>query len=76
MDTTGEQAGQVEGGQVEGTQDHGSHDHGSHAADAPAYLPDQPIELDDSNVGAGAATGVWVTGLMLAVMIMLAAFTL
>jgi len=51
--------------------EHEEHDH-----DAPSYLPDQPIELDDSNIDAGAPTGVWVTGLLMLVLIMLAFFAL
>jgi len=50
--------------------------HGDHGADAPDFLPDQPIELDDSDIGAGAPTGVWVTGLLMAVLILLAFFAL
>ena len=58
-----------------GHDDHGHGSHG-HGADAPAFLPDQPIDLDDSDVGAGARTGVWVTGLVVAIMLLLAFFAL
>jgi hypothetical protein len=56
--------------------DHDRHGPGGHADDAPADLPDQPIDLDDSDVGAGASTGVWVVGLLMVVLIMLAFFAL
>ncbi len=36
----------------------------------------QPVEVDDSDVGAGAATGVWVTGLLCCVLLLLAIFGL
>lgn len=36
----------------------------------------QPVEVDDSDIGAGAATGVWVTGLLCVVLLLLAIFGL
>jgi carbon monoxide dehydrogenase subunit G len=44
-------------------------------ADEP-QLADQPAELDDSDVGAGASTGIWVTGLLIVVLLLLAFFAL
>ena len=35
-----------------------------------------PVEVDDSDVGAGAATGVWVTGLLSVVLVLVAIFAL
>ena len=43
---------------------------------AEAQLSDQPLELDDSDVGAGVSTGVWVTGLLVVVLLLLAFFAL
>ena len=43
---------------------------------AEAQLSDQPAELDDRDVGAGASTGMWVTGLLIAVLVLLAFFAL
>ena len=36
----------------------------------------QPVEIDDSDVGAGAELGVWVTALICVVLILLAIFAL
>ena len=36
----------------------------------------QPVEVDDSDIGAGASTGVWVTGLLCVVLVLLAIFGL
>ena len=36
----------------------------------------QPVEVDDSDIGAGAAIGVWVTGLLCCVLLLLAIFGL
>ena len=55
------------------------------AAAEPAAVPGEPtpapaeaeaVEPDDSDVGAGASLGVWVTGLLVAVLILLAVFAL
>ena len=35
-----------------------------------------PVGVDDSDVGAGAATGVWVTGLLSVVLVLVAIFGL
>ena len=43
---------------------------------AEAQLSDQPLELDDRDVGAGASTGMWVTGLLIVVLVLLAFFAL
>ena len=43
---------------------------------AEAQLSDQPVELDDRDVGAGASTGMWVTGLLIVVLVLLAFFAL
>jgi len=42
---------------------------------AAAVIP-QPVEIDDSDVGAGAELGVWVTALICVVLILLAIFAL
>ena len=55
-------AGEAAGGQ-------GSH-HG-HGDVAPS-----PVEVDDSDVGAGAAPGVWVTGVLSVVLVLVAIFAL
>jgi hypothetical protein len=44
-------------------------------SEAAAVTP-QPVEIDDSDVGAGAELGVWVTALICAVLILLAIFAL
>lgn len=36
----------------------------------------QPVEVSDADVGAGAAMGVWIAGLILVVLILLAIFGL
>ena len=36
----------------------------------------QPVEVDDSDIGAGASTGVWVTGLLSVVFLLLLIFGL
>ena len=36
----------------------------------------EPMEVDNSDVGAGASVGVWVTGVIVAVLILLAIFGL
>ena len=36
----------------------------------------EPVEVSDADVGAGARTGVWVTGLLVVVLILLAIFGL
>ena len=36
----------------------------------------EPVEVSDADVGAGASTGVWVTALIVAVLILLAIFGL
>ena len=36
----------------------------------------EPVEVSNADVGAGARTGVWVTGLLVAVLILLAIFGL
>jgi carbon monoxide dehydrogenase subunit G len=41
-----------------------------------AAITPQPVEIDDSDVGAGAELGVWVTALICAVLILLAIFAL
>jgi hypothetical protein len=43
---------------------------------AEAQLSDQPLELDDRDVGAGASTGMWITGLLIVVLVLLAFFAL
>ena len=43
---------------------------------AEPQLADQPAELDDRDVGAGASTGIWVTGLLIVVLVLLAFFAL
>ena len=43
---------------------------------APAPAEAEAVEPDDSDVGAGASLGVWVTGLLVAVLILLAVFAL
>ncbi len=49
-----------------GQADHGHTDHG----------PSHPVEVDNSDVGAGAATGIWVTGLLCVVLLLLAFFAI
>lgn len=39
-------------------------------------ITSEPVEIDDSAVGAGAGLGVWVTGLIVVVLILLAIFGL
>lgn len=53
--------------------------HEAHAAPAPAAAPPaaKPEQLDpDKDVGAGASLGVWVTGLLVAVLLLVAIFAL
>ncbi len=44
-------------------------------ADKPDIVS-EPIEVSNADVGAGARTGVWVTGLLVVVLILLAIFEL
>ena len=36
----------------------------------------EPVEVDDSDIGAGAELGVWVTALLCVVLVLLAIFAL